>query len=356
MPKAKSIKESNDEIKIQDETTAELAEIEETKPDIELPTAGTRAEAGDPDSTIEPETSVTADITSEDSDTGKLTKAGKHSAKAVREADEEAARQEAKATRSENDEDDTPKAPKRAMPNPLHQHGKKYRESVKLVTIGKAYSLDEALDLARKTASVKFDSSVEIHVNLGVDPRQADQMVRASVVLPHGTGKTIRVAVYADGKAAEEATAAGADIVGTTELLAQIEKGKLDFDMLVATPAGMATLGKVAKVLGPRGLMPNPKSGTVTLDVAKAVKEAKAGKVEFRIDKQGILHQAVGKVSFSPENLRENTVTFLKAVLKNKPASTKGTFVKAISATTSMGPGIKVDAAATISAIATGKK
>ena len=356
MPKAKSIKESNDEIKIQDETTAELAEIEETNPDIELPTAGTRAEAGDPDNTIEPATSVAADITSEDSDTGKLTKAGKHSAKAVREADEEAARQEAKATRSENDEDDTPKAPKRAMPNPLHQHGKKYRESAKLVTIGKAYSLDEALDLARKTASVKFDSSVEIHVNLGVDPRQADQMVRASVVLPHGTGKTIRVAVYADGKAAEEATAAGADIVGTTELLAQIEKGKLDFDMLVATPAGMATLGKVAKVLGPRGLMPNPKSGTVTLDVAKAVKEAKAGKVEFRIDKQGILHQAVGKVSFSPENLRENTVTFLKAVLKNKPASTKGTFVKAISATTSMGPGIKVDAAATISAIATGKK
>jgi large subunit ribosomal protein L1 len=181
-------------------------------------------------------------------------------------------------------------------------------------------------------------------------------MVRASVVLPHGTGKDVRVAVYADGKAAEDAKAAGADIVGSADLLADIEAGKLNFDMLVATPAGMASLGKVAKVLGPRGLMPNPKSGTVTPDVAKAVKEAKAGKVEFRIDKQGILHQAVGKVSFAPEKLRENVVAFLSAVLKAKPAAAKGTYVKALSATTSMGPGIKVDASATISAISTGKK
>jgi large subunit ribosomal protein L1 len=174
--------------------------------------------------------------------------------------------------------------------------------------------------------------------------------------LPHGTGKTIRIAVYADGKSAEDAKAAGADIVGTTDLLAQIEKGKLDFDMLVATPAGMASLGKVAKVLGPRGLMPNPKSGTVTADVAKAVKEAKAGKVEFRIDKQAILHQVIGKVSFKPEDLRANAAAFLSAVLKAKPSSTKGTYVKALAATTSMGPGIKIDSAATISAIATGKK
>lgn len=181
-------------------------------------------------------------------------------------------------------------------------------------------------------------------------------MVRSTVVLPHGTGKTIRIAVFADGKGAEDAKAAGADIVGTTDLLAEIEKGKLDFDMLITTPAHMATLGKVAKVLGPRGLMPNPKSGTVTPDVAKAVKEAKAGKVEFRIDKQGILHQAVGKVSFAPEQLRENVVAFLSAVMKAKPASAKGTYVKALSTTTSMGPGIKIDASATISAISTGKK
>ncbi|HVQ44786.1 MAG TPA: 50S ribosomal protein L1 [Candidatus Saccharimonadia bacterium] len=242
------------------------------------------------------------------------------------------------------------------MPNPLHLHGKKYREAAKLVDAATAYSLDDALELARKTASTKFDSSVELHINLGVDPRQADQMVRSTVVLPHGTGKTIRIAVYADGKAGDDAKTAGADIVGTDKLLADIEKGKLDFDMLIATPASMASLGKVAKVLGPRGLMPNPKSGTVTPDVAKAVKEAKAGKVEFRIDKQAIIHQVIGKVSFTPENLRENAGTLLSAILKAKPATAKGTYVKALSTTTSMGPGIKVDAAATISAIATGKK
>lgn len=291
-----------------------------------------------------------------DPTSGKLTKAGKHSAKAIREAEEEAARLAAKATRVEAEEHDAPKPPKRQEPNPLHQHGKKYREAAALVESGRAYSLDEALELARKTATVKFDSSVELHLNLGVDPRQADQMVRASVVLPHGTGKTIRVAVFADGKAAEEATAAGADIVGSADLLASIEKGKLGFDMLIATPAGMASLGKVAKILGPRGLMPNPKSGTVTPDVAKAVKDAKTGKIEFRIDKQAIVHQAIGKVSFSPENLQANAVAFLRAILKAKPATAKGTYVKAMSATTSMGPGIKIDSAATISAISTGKK
>ena len=341
------------EVKATDETTAEIAEIKTDAPEIDLPNEA-------PTDTVEvaaksAEAAASSDEAEDDTPSGKLTKAGKHSAKAQREAEEEEARLKAKAEHKTED-DDAPKPVKRSVPNPLHQHGKKYRESAKLVEVGKAYTLDEALELARKTASVKFDSSVEIHVNLGVDPRQADQMVRATVVLPHGTGKTIRVAVYADGKAAEDAKAAGADIVGTADLLAEIEKGKLDFDMLVATPAGMATLGKVAKVLGPRGLMPNPKSGTVTPDVAKAVKEAKAGKVEFRIDKQGILHQAVGKVSFSPENLRENVVTFLSAVLKSKPSSTKGTYVKALAATTSMGPGIKIDAAATISAIATGKK
>jgi len=287
----------------------------------------------------------------------RLTKAGKHSAKATREAEEEAERQAAKLERVEREAagEEEPKAPKRQLPNPLHQHGKKYRAARELVDRFKHYSLEEALELAAKTTTTKFDSSVEIHVNLGVDPRQADQMVRATVVLPHGTGKTIRVAVFVDGKLAEDAKTAGADIVGTEELLAAIEKGKLDFDLLIAQPSGMAVLGKVARILGPRGLMPNPKSGTVTQDVVKAVTDAKAGKIEFRIDKQAIIHQAVGKVGFKAEDLLENAQTFLSAVLKAKPAAGKGQYVKAVTVTTTMGPGIKVDAAATTAALS-GKK
>jgi large subunit ribosomal protein L1 len=353
-------KKKVDEVIAEDETKAEIAEVQESMPEVELSTEAV-AEENQPEAaqTVKPEPTeaeIKADEEAEAAGSGKLTKAGKHSAKAIREAEEEAARQAAKLERAEHEDEEAPKAPARSVPNPLHAHGKKYRDAAKLVEPGKAYSLDEALDLARKTATVKFDASVEIHINLGVDPRQADQMVRASVVLPHGTGKTIRIAVYADGKAAEDAKAAGADLIGTTDLLAEIEKGKTDFDMLIATPAGMATLGKVAKILGPRGLMPNPKSGTVTPDPAKAVKEAKTGKVEFRIDKQAILHQAIGKVSFKPEDLRANATAFLSAVMKAKPASAKGTYVKALSATTSMGPGIKIDSAATISAISTGKK
>ncbi len=280
----------------------------------------------------------------------KAAKAGKRSAKAVREAEEEEVRLAAKDERVEADEAPVVKV-KRSEPNPLKQHGKKYREAAKLVSATTYYELAEGIELALKTATTKFDSSLEVHVNLGVDPRQADQMVRASVVLPHGTGKSLRIAVFADGKAADEAKAAGADIVGTDALLKDIEAGKLDFDMLIAPPDKMAALGKAAKVLGPRGLMPNPKSGTVTPDVAKAVAAAKGGKVEFRIDKQAIVHQAVGKVSFKADKLNENVTAFLSAVLKAKPSTTKGTFVKAISLTTSMGPGIKVDAAKTIAAI-----
>jgi len=318
-----------EEIIAEDVTNDEVAEVQEETPEL-----------------LEPSEAL-AEETGTESKDDKTAKAGKRSARAVREAEAEEARQAAKEERAQEDAEAAPKPPSRTLPNPLHQHGKKYRESAKLVDRTKLHSLTEALELAVKTATTKFDSSVEVHVNLGVDPRQADQMVRASVVLPAGTGKTIRVAVFADGKAAEDAKAAGADIVGTDKLLADIEKGKLDFDMLVATPDKMATLGKVAKVLGPRGLMPNPKSGTVTPDAAKAVTEAKAGKVEFRIDKQAILHQAVGKVSFKTADLRANVDAFLKAVLKVKPAGIKGTYVKAIAVTTSMGPGIKVDAAAT---------
>lgn len=329
------------EVEAEQDAQPEVADAELAEAKAELATKTEDAKETD---AAEDEDKHTAD---------RFTKAGKHSAKAVREAEAEAARQEAKEQRAQNE--DEPKPRVRQMPNPLHQHGKKYRKAAELVDRHKAYDLDEALELARKTATTKFDASIEFHVNLGVDPRQADQMVRSSVVLPHGTGKDVRVAVYADGKPADDAKAAGADIVGTDKLLADIEKGKLNFDMLIATPAAMATLGKVAKILGPRGLMPNPKSGTVTPDVAKAVKEAKAGKVEFRIDKQAIVHQAIGKASFDADKLHENAVTFLSAILKAKPAAAKGTYVKALHATASMGPGIKLDASATIAAISAKK-
>ena len=336
------------EVIADDETRDEIAEVDVTP--AEEAKEAAEAEAAEATAPEDPE--ETAEAKEE-----RLTKAGKHSAKATREAEEEAARQIAKEERVARDEaaDGEPKAPKRQLPNPLNQHGKKYRAARELVDRFKHYGLVEALELAAKTATTKFDSSVEIHVNLGVDPRQADQMVRASVVLPHGTGKTIRVAVFADDKIAEDAKAAGADLVGTKELLAAIEKGKLDFDILIAQPAGMAALGKVARILGPRGLMPNPKSGTVTQDVVKAVTEAKAGKVEFRIDKQAIIHQAVGKVSFKADDLLENASAFLSAVLKAKPAAGKGTYVKAITVTSTMGPGIKVDAAATTAALSAKK-
>ncbi len=318
------------EIIAEDETQAEIAEVNEADA-TEVPDAGT-------------ESPEVADETAEET---KATKAGKRSAKAMREAEEEAERLAAKEGPKEPE---APKPPKRSVPNPANQHGKNYRAALELVDRTKHYELSEALDLAQQTSKVKFDASVEIHVNLGVDPRQADQMVRASVVLPSGTGKTLRVAVIAPEAKHADAKQAGADVVGEADLLAAIEKGKLDFDMLIATPDMMAKLGKVAKVLGPRGLMPNPKSGTVTADVAKAVKEAKAGKVEFRIDKQAIVHQAIGKVSFTPDQLLANAIALVDAVMKAKPSAAKGTYVKAMALTTSMGPGIKLDVTQTIAA------
>ncbi len=278
-----------------------------------------------------------------------VAKAGKRSAKAVREVEEEAARQEAKEAR-DDDEDEGPKRVQH-VPNPKNKHGRKYIEALAKVDRTKAYSLDEAVTLAKDTCTAKFDAAVEMHLNLGVDPRQADQMVRSNVVLPHGTGKTIRVAVIAPEAKHEDAKKAGADRVGGADIIADIEKGKLDFDMLVATPDQMATLGRVAKILGPRGLMPNPKSGTVTPDVAKAVSDAKGGKVEFRIDKGAIVHMAIGRVSFDEAKLRENAEALIGAVLKAKPAAAKGTYVKAVAVTTSMGPGIKLDAPAVVAAV-----
>lgn len=268
----------------------------------------------------------------------KLAKAGKRSAKAIEEAEEKAAKEERKAARAEADAEaaEKPKQHQNPTRSRLVRRSKGYRKSAELVEAGKVYSLKEAMDLATKTSSVKFDASVELHINLAVDPRQADQNIRASLVLPQGTGKTVRVAVFADDKAE------GADLSGVDNIIKELEKGTINFDVLVSTPANMAKLGKYARLLGPRGLMPNPKSGTVTTDVAKAVKEAKAGKVEYRVDSTGIVHLAVGKVSFGGAKLLENATAVMNSIRAAKPASVKGNYIKAVHATTTMGPSITV--------------
>ncbi|MDB5160854.1 MAG: ribosomal protein [Candidatus Saccharibacteria bacterium] len=268
-------------------------------------------------------------------------KAGKRSTKAVREVEEKVEKQERKAEASTSDK------PKPTTKNPTRpkaeRAGKKYREAAKLVEADKLYSLAEALDLATKTSTTKFDSTVELHINLGVDPRQADQNVRDIVVLPAGTGKTVRIAVFAEGDDIKKAKDAGADFAGNEELLAQLDKEDINFEVLISTPMLMAKLGKYARMLGPRGLMPNPKSGTVTTDVAKAVTEAKAGRVEFRVDQAGIVHLGVGKVSFGADKLSQNATAVIASIRAAKPASLKGSYIKTAHITTSMGPSIKVE-------------
>jgi large subunit ribosomal protein L1 len=224
----------------------------------------------------------------------------------------------------------------------MPKHGKKYRQSVAKVE-RKPYPLKEAIQLARDASFVKFDETLELALRLGVDPKHADQMVRGTVVLPHGLGKTARVLVFASGEKLREAEEAGADVVGGDELAKRIEGGWLEFDSVVATPDMMRVVGRLGKVLGPRGLMPNPKAGTVTLDVAKAVQEIKAGKVEFRVDKTGIIHAPVGKLSFGTDRLWENAEALIGAVLKAKPSAAKGKYVRGASVSSTMGPGIKVD-------------
>ena len=224
------------------------------------------------------------------------------------------------------------------------KHGKKYNESAKLVERATLYDTDAALELAVKTASAKFDETVEVHVRLGVDSRHADQQVRGAVVLPNGTGRTVRVAVFAKGADADAAAAAGAEVVGAEDLVARIQgEGFMDFDVCIATPNMMGLVGRLGKVLGPRGLMPSPKAGTVTPDVAKAVEEAKAGKIEYRLDKTNIIHCPIGKVSFGPEKLGENFNTLLDAIIKAKPAAAKGQYIRSCVLATTMGPGIKVN-------------
>jgi large subunit ribosomal protein L1 len=284
---------------------------------------------------------VTEEVVAEEATEEKFTKAGKHSKKAVEEAEAEEARK-AKAVEAK-DEAPAQKQKVVHVPNMKKRHGKSYVASLEKVDRNNRYELAEGIKLAKETSKVKFDASLELHFNLGVDPRQADQMVRASVVLPHGTGKTIRIAVVADEAGVAAAKKAGADVAGGEDLIAKMAKGDLNFDKLIATPAMMPALGKLAKVLGPKGLMPNPKSGSVTPDVATAVAEAKAGKVEFRIDKQAIVHQVIGKVSFSDEQLLENAKEVVNAVMKAKPSAAKGTYVKAISIASSMGPSVKLD-------------
>ncbi|HOU10457.1 MAG TPA: 50S ribosomal protein L1 [Clostridiales bacterium] len=226
------------------------------------------------------------------------------------------------------------------------KHGKKYTESAKLVDRAKLYEVQEALDAAIKTATAKFDESVEVHVRLGVDSRHADQQVRGAVVLPNGTGKKVRVAVFAKGDDAKAAEAAGAEIVGAEDLVAKIQgEGFMDFDVAIATPSMMGLVGRLGKILGPRGLMPTPKAGTVTPDVGRAVSEAKAGKIEYRLDKTNIIHCPIGKVSFGTEKLSENFNTLLDAIIKAKPAATKGQYIRSCVVASTMGPGIRINTA-----------
>lgn len=224
--------------------------------------------------------------------------------------------------------------------------GKNYVESAKLVDKSVLYSSQEALDLAVKTAKAKFDETIELHVKLGVDPRHADQQVRGAVVLPHGTGKTVKVLVFAKGAKVAEAEAAGADYVGADEYLDKIQNENwFDFDVVVATPDMMGVVGRLGRVLGPKGLMPNPKSGTVTFDVAKAIEDIKAGKVEYRVDKTSIVHVPIGKKSFGPEKLKTNYKTLMDALIKAKPAASKGIYLKSVTVASTMGPGIRINPA-----------
>ena len=225
------------------------------------------------------------------------------------------------------------------------KRGKKYNETVKSFDKTAQYDTSEAISLVKKSAVAKFDETIEAHIRLGVDGRHADQQVRGAVVLPHGTGKTVRVLVFAKGDKVAEAEAAGADFVGGDDLIPRIQGGWFDFDVVVATPDMMGIVGRLGRVLGPKGLMPNPKAGTVTMDVTKAIKDIKAGKIEYRLDKTNIIHCPVGKASFTEEQLADNFQTLMGAIIKAKPASAKGTYLKSVTLASTMGPGVKVNAA-----------
>lgn len=273
----------------------------------------------------------------------KFAKSGKKSKKHIEEVKAEEERQARKAeTKALEEAGEKPRGAAPVTRPKIERRGKKYQAAAKLVE-DKLYSLKDALELAVKTNPAKFDATVEAHVRLGVDPRQADQNIRATVVLPNGNGKDVRVAVFAPLDETKKAAAAGADIAEDEEFLKRLEKGEIDFDVLISTPAYMPKLGKFARLLGPKGLMPNPKAGTVTTDIEKAVKEAKAGKVEYRVDKQAIVHLGLGKTNFDQAKLLENAEVFFESLKSHRPASIKGTYVKSIYITTTMGPAIAVE-------------
>lgn len=281
---------------------------------------------------------VTAETTEHFAKSGKKSK--KHLEAVQAEAERQAKKAEHQATEAATNK---PKGTKPVTRPLIERRSKKYQAAYKLVDRSKNYNLAEAIELAIKTTATKFDASLEAHVRLGVDPRQADQNIRTTVVLPHGNGKTIRVAVFAPLDEVKKAKAAGADIAEDEEFLKNLEKGIINFDILISTPSYMPKLGKFARTLGPKGLMPNPKAGTVTNDIEKAVKEAKAGKVEYRVDKQAIVHIGLGKLSFGQDKLLENANTFFDSLKNQKPGSLKGHFVKSIYLTTTMGPSIPVE-------------
>jgi ribosomal protein L1 len=265
-------------------------------------------------------------------------KAGKRSSKAVKESEEK----QAKEDRKEKPSDDKPKPKAQVSKTRAERAGKKYREALKLIDKTKEYALADALELAAKTSPTKFDASIELHINLGVDPKQADQNVRDTVALPAGTGKTVKIAVLAEADEAAKAKTAGADTAGEEAVFAKLDKEELDFDILIATPSMMPKLGKYARLLGPRGLMPNPKSGTVSANTAEAVTQAKAGRVEYRVDQSGIIHLSIGKASFGKDKLAQNAEAVMTSVKAAKPASLKGIYIKSIYVTSTMGPSIRV--------------
>lgn len=285
---------------------------------------------------------VKDDQISADQEKETFAKAGKRSAKSVAEAEVKASKKAKKADKESHDEKSA--KPVQKTRTKLERRGKNYKKVSELIDSEKYYPLSEAIELTQKTSTTKFNATVELHIKLGVDPRQADQNIRGMVSLPAGTGKEITVAAFVDADAVKAAKDAGASIAGAEELLEQINKGIIAFDTLITTPAMMPKLGKYAKVLGPKGLMPNPKSGTVTKNIASAIKEAKAGKIEYRVDSTGIIHMGVGKVQFTHKQLESNIKAIVGAIRSAKPASIKGNYIQTVFLTTSMGPSIKVSA------------